>query len=349
MKKNVKQRGYGMTDGVIVDSGTEGEPDVLATGTGTGRIRTIQTAYEQELERAIKEAQSQQMGAIADAAHLQSIWDSLALSPAQDSVLSQGSFHNVDKDVAKKLVDWDFYLEGPQANAFTQLVHGTPARHLITLYNGLADGFKEKGTRGPIESISDLDKRIRDRRGDLYKDLYDLGKNQQYGGFNKKDLTAILNDRDKALNKYLDDLNNKYGKLESLYGGDKLKDTISGIMGDMLDGKLNKNDFEKSMKGIEEKIGATVYDGEKLSKYILDVVADTYQIKDDVKNDKESRRDSYPTGEKYNYGSGMKDGVDLVKNILGVSKEWVAGQEISQANLLEQIKHYLYAVTSNPK
>ena len=134
------------------------EPDVLAGPGGTGRIRTIQTAYEQEVEEAIKIALAQQKAGITDAAYLQSIWDGYALSPSQDAIVSQGSFHNHDKDKAKDLVDWDFYFEGSLASAGTQLVHG-PARHLISIWNGLSDGYKDAGIPGSqAESISDLRK-----------------------------------------------------------------------------------------------------------------------------------------------------------------------------------------------
>ena len=297
--------------------GDDGELSILATP-GLGKdIRTVEKWRQEEYTLLGRRALKEKYRNTLNAARFQSDLDSWGPSLARDEY-GQSTFHDFGGDNFKGLVNSDFYFEGPYANAFVQFLQGPP-RTPYSFLSGLWDGYKEAGIPGSLaESISDLRKRINDRREAPNKYVHDLQKGYRpTTGLTKRDLTPLLDARDKNLTKYLDGMVEKLQPQEP-FDKDAFMKEILEMYG------------SEEPQTVEPRAAESIDAVEAIGKE-----AQKYPTGKKVKG-----TPTYPRGgaEPQYKGNDYAEGI-----IYGMTnaKEWAALQSVSEANLLEQLKYIL--------
>ncbi len=296
--------------------GDDGEINVLATS-GPKWIRTVEKWKEEERTRAGNEALKEKVRNAVNAARYQSSLDSWGPSAARNE-LDEAGFHDITSEKLQEIVDDDFYFVNPFANALVQLVDG-PARSPYAFMSGLWDGYKEAGISGsPRESLSDFKNRINERR----KEYGDILPKLQRGyrpttGLTKRDLTPLLDARDKNMIKYLDGMVEKLQPQEPFDKDAFMKEILE------MYGSEEPHTVEPRAA---ESIDALEPIGKEAQKYPT--------------GKKVKGTPTYPRGgaEPHNKGNDYAEGI-----IYGMTnaKEWAALQNVSEANLLEQLKYIL--------
>ena len=291
--------------------GDDGEINVLATS-GPKWIRTVEKYKEEERTRMGNKALVEKVLNAVNAARYQASLDAFGPSPARNE-LDEAGFHDITSDDLQKIVDADFYFVNPFANALVQLVDG-PARSPYAFMSGLWDGYKEAGIlESPRESLSDFQNRINGRR----KEYDDIMPKLQRGyrpttGLTKRDLTPLLDARDKNLIKYLDE------KPQEPFDKDAFMKEILEMYG------------SEEPHTVEPRAAESIDAVEAIGKE-----AQKYPTGKKVKG-----TPTYPRGgaEPQYKGNDYAEGI-----IYGMTnaKEWAALQNVSEANLLEQLKYIL--------
>jgi len=134
-----------------VSAGTEADiSKIWAQAGGSGgktTLELLEKLFERETEKIVKDSMEQYTLPINEASKIQSIYDSWALSAANDALVAQGPFHNLPEDHAVNFSKWDTYFDGQLVSAGTQYIHGigrTPHAFLSGIWDGWKEGRKEK-------------------------------------------------------------------------------------------------------------------------------------------------------------------------------------------------------------